>query len=291
MIGFVILHFNELNTTLSCINSISNVCKDYRVAIVDNCSPDGSGKVLSRIFEDNPKINVILNDTNLGFAKGNNIGYLYLKKLYNCDYICISNNDILVNQINFERNLESIYLETAFDICGPQIVCKNGEISPIRINKPSLERAKKDLNELSILYFFSFVQLDIPAIYIINFLKYLLKKNVENVKKNDGHLEKYGYLNEVVLHGCFLIFSKKFINKFDGLCPDTFLYHEEELLYLKAKKENAIIIYTRHLNVIHLEDISTNSIFKSKLTKRRFKYYNEIKSLKILIKELSVKYE
>lgn len=284
MVGFVILHYNELQTTINCVESILKLSDDVYVVIVDNGSPDGSGSLLTENYAYNPNVKVIQTHENLGFAKGNNIGYRYLKDNFSCDYICISNNDILINQRNFCSKLDEIYSITNFDLCGPMILNKNGFVNPVRYNKPSVSRAIKDLIEIGMYYVFSILNLDNLALRAINFIKGAMGKNT-SIPNTENINTPIQY--DVVLHGCFWIFSKKFVDRFDGLNPNTFLYHEEELLYIEAKKKDAKIIYAPNIRVIHLEDISTNSIVKSKLQKRRFKYKNEIKSLKVLIRELN----
>ena len=270
-----------MKTTIDCLNSIDRCIENYHIVVVDNASPDKSGKELKTIYQDNEKVDVILTDKNLGFAKGNNVGYNYLKSHFQCDFICVSNNDILLNDIEFEKKIERLYKMYMFDVLGPKIILKDCSVNSIRMDKPALARAQKDLIEMELLYFFSFIGADILAENALNLLKKLMKRSsTENLCNNQEHIE------DVVLHGCFLIFSKKFFDIFDGFCPDTFLYHEEELLYLKEKQMNARIIYDTTISVVHLEDVSTNSIHKTALEKRRFKYHHEINSLKVLLGQL-----
>lgn len=47
------------------------------------------------------KVLVLKLTSNLGFAKGNNVGYKYAVKELKCDFICILNNDTLLVQDDF----------------------------------------------------------------------------------------------------------------------------------------------------------------------------------------------
>ena len=72
--AFVILHYNVLEETEKCIESIKTRCDadDYAIIVVDNKSPNDSGSILNKKYADDTKVAVILNDKNLGFANGNN---------------------------------------------------------------------------------------------------------------------------------------------------------------------------------------------------------------------------
>ena len=90
----------------------------------------------------------------------------------------------------------------------------------------------------------------------------------------------------IVLHGAFLIFSKKYFEQFNGLDSRTFMYMEEKILAAKLKKCGLKSVYNPKIVIFHNEDSATNSIKKTKRSKNLFVYKNAIKSSKVLIKEL-----
>lgn len=81
--GFVVLHYLTVEMTKISVNQVLNYYQndDIHVVIVDNGSPNKSGIALQNYYKDNSLVDVILSKENLGFARGNNIGYRYLKKL------------------------------------------------------------------------------------------------------------------------------------------------------------------------------------------------------------------
>src|SRR5699024_3362440 len=93
-IGFVILHYQVLQETLACIASIEAHIDtaNYAIIVVDNASPNGSGKILAKRFVNSERVQVIVNEENLGFSQGNNVGYRCAKAL-GCTFICLCNND------------------------------------------------------------------------------------------------------------------------------------------------------------------------------------------------------
>ena len=93
-------------------------------------------------------------------------------------------------------------------------------------------------------------------------------------------------MEDVIIHGSFIIFSKDYISRFDGIDDRTFMYMEEKLLFIRIKKNNLKSVYNPELIVFHKEDSATNSLNKTNRLKRLFLYKNAIKSLKIIIDEL-----
>ena len=97
-IAFVILHYMAVDDTIECISSVfeHNDRAGIHVIVVDNASPDGSGAVLEEKYSGDPDVTVIKSSENIGFARGNNLGFRYAKENFDCRYIILSNNDIVL---------------------------------------------------------------------------------------------------------------------------------------------------------------------------------------------------
>ena len=68
--GFVVLHYGGIETTKECIAGIQYICgENSEIVVVDNCSPDGSGRKLQDYYIDQKEVYVLLNSSNLGFAR------------------------------------------------------------------------------------------------------------------------------------------------------------------------------------------------------------------------------
>jgi GT2 family glycosyltransferase len=101
-------------------------------------------------------------------------------------------------------------------------------------------------------------------------------------KRNSCNYEKRA--ENVKLHGACLVFSPDYINQFNGLYPETFMYLEEDILFYISKKMYLKTVYLPTLQILHKEDISTNTIFKKENEKRRFVQKQSIKSLIVFLK-------
>lgn len=287
-ICFVILHYNVLEDTLECVESIKkiNVSNSYEpihITIVDNASPNKSGDRLINEFRGDNQVTILKNKENLGFAQGNNIGYRYAKAMFNPDFIVMINNDTLVTDNNFLLKLYEIYSEYNFHILGPDILNKEGEHQNPYKNIPT---SVKEANH-----------------FILNFEKIkrrtLLKRKVKTllpsiiystlIKLKKKKTNPCIVQNQVVLHGSALIFSRLFIeNEENALIPDTFMYVEEDILYHYCTMKKYSMLYHPDLQIFHKEDSSTDSLMHDEKQKLEFILENHKKSYKVLSKLFSV---
>jgi len=96
-VSVITITYNNLDYNKAFLDSIltKTAYANYEVIIVDNLSTDGTREWLQEVKELNdPRIKVILNDKNSGFAGGNNIGI----RAADGDYILLLNNDTLVTR-------------------------------------------------------------------------------------------------------------------------------------------------------------------------------------------------
>ena len=122
MTAFVILHYRAIDTTRSCVKSIRALAGDKHIVIVDNASPDGTGKQLAEEFAASPDVTVLLHGKNDGFARGNNVGVRWVCAHLDTDFTVVLNNDVEIPQHDFIPQIARIYAQHPFDLLGPDIV-------------------------------------------------------------------------------------------------------------------------------------------------------------------------
>ncbi len=286
-IAFVILHYMNFNDTLEFVDSIYQRLDtdNYKIIIVDNASSNHSGAKLKTYYSDHKKVDVLLSKTNTGFARGNNIGFKYAKNKYNPDYIVLSNSDILLLDDSFYEKTRHAYETTHFAAMGPMILTADGSCcsNPLRTQPMSREYAKTFYKSQKLRLFCLEHHLLTAYQIIASIAK--RKRKPETVKKNFLNVTE-----NIVLHGCFLIFSKQYINTFDGLDPRTFLYMEEDILSLHLQHAHMKSLYNPTLIVYHKEQGSTDTVVDSDKDKLKFRSQNYIHSLKVLL-DLYQEYE
>lgn len=277
---FVILHYLGIEDTLECIESIKNNVKynNYEIVIIDNASHNKTGKVLKDTFELDNSVHVILNAENLGFARGNNIGYCFAKNELKAEYIIIMNNDTLILDSEFINSFIDYYNKSPFHVLGPQIISTKDRINQNPLS--SVLETKIDVIKSILRY---------CILYVLNllFIEELVKKTKKKVKKTtenniflDNNKEKKDeIIKNVPLHGSCLVFSELFIKNMEyAFYPKTFLFVEEDILYYICKEKKFNMIYFPKSKVYHKEDSATNILMDTEKKKRRFLYKNIIKS-------------
>lgn len=297
-IGFVILHYYAYDMTVECVNNLLKLFSndEIKIVIVDNGSKNNSGKKLFDLYSSENKVKVILNEKNLGFAQGNNIGYSYLINNFNLDFIIIMNNDVLIKDSDFLNKITDIYEDKKFAVLGPDIINPKLNIhqNPSywydsdylygRTYQFMLDRHNQLIEEYKHLRFHLFYE-KYRKVRKICF--HWLRKFIPN-KKPGREFKKapidIEYQN-AVLHGACYIFSKDFMQKRNEYAfnPNTFLYCEEDILHLECKRDNLLLLYSPKIVVYHLEDVSTNSVFKKKFDKEKMVMENSIKSTQVFL--------
>lgn len=278
-LGFAILHYNVVAETEKCVTSILDRIdtEDFEIVVVDNCSPNGSGSRIRELFAGTPRVSVILNDQNLGFARGNNVGFRFLKHEKQCDFIVMMNNDTYLIQDDFFKVIRKEFEQSKFSVMGPEIHCPGGNPNPVKarlMTCAELERKRARWRRMRIrqlLYLGFFDRL-------YSFFADRLGPGPRSCKPTDS-LRQEG----VELHGCCFVFSPEFVNRYEGLNPGTFMYQEEDILYAEMLRDHGLMVYNPALKIYHMEKASTNSVCAGTRKKKLFTYTNYLKSSEILL--------
>lgn len=279
---FVILHYLTDKDTIQCIESIEalNVSNNINVIVVDNFSNNGSIEKVERFAEQYSNCVIIKNYQNLGFARGNNIGYKYAKKHFDNPFIIILNNDTIIRQIDFLVKIQSRFEKERYAVLGPDIVSltDGGHQNPL-CKVPDKKNVVKQIFRYRCLLLFSVI-----GIYNLLQTHFGSKKSSQGIRTK---VAASAELKNVALHGACLVFSPEFVENMDvAFCPDTFLYKEELILEKICESKNLKMYYDAEIEVLHKEDSSTNQVVSSQKAKREFLFRNLIKSNKVLLRYL-----
>jgi GT2 family glycosyltransferase len=133
MLGVLLLNYNSSSFIPELYK---NLCfrigldtKDWVFLIVNNSENENEQNVIRSFCLDKSNI-VLLNTSNEGYARGNNIGMRYLYNL-NVKYCLLINPDILFISDNvFKGFFDSIQILNNTLVVGPRIYNRNGSLSP-----------------------------------------------------------------------------------------------------------------------------------------------------------------
>lgn len=253
MISFVLLHYQATEETLSCVETIKRyVTSSKHIIVVDNASPNKSGLELQKQYANDDEVTVIMTDENLGFAKGNNIGYKEAKK-YSPDFIVVMNNDVFLTQYDFVEKLQSSFDNYHFDVLGPDIYSTKDQFhqNPQREENYTLSSLREEQKKLAFKNKYKFLLR----------LKYLFRKTTGGVPRQSENYTTVQFNKP--LHGAAYVFSKPFIEKYDNcFYPKTFMYYESYILHYWGMKEKLTFVYDPSIKVLHHEDVSTDKTYR-----------------------------
>lgn len=282
--AFVILHYLDCEITKQCVESIIETLEseNYYIVIVDNASPNDSGKELQKSYKNNDKINIIMRTENDGFAKGNNVGYQYAKKQLKADFIICINNDTLIEQKEFLHKIEEMYNKTKCGVLGPDIITRDEKKqNPRRTKRLTYSQIRKIIIRKRILLLYFYWK---KYFFSIPFIEHLIE--MADIKPNE--LSNMNEIQEdVVLLGACIIYCPIFIvNERNAFSPKTFMYGEEDLLAWYCYKKGYKTVYYPDIQIIHLSGISTKRSTRSEVDKDIFVYKYIIEGLKLLKDEM-----
>lgn len=269
---FVVLHYIAVEDTIECIESIKSNSKkcNYQIVIVDNASPNNTGILLRERYCHDSVVKVILNKSNMGFSKGNNIGINYAKKILKSDFVIVINNDTLIIQQDFLQKIIKEYENSSFSVLGPMVYDPDGlnNSSPLNtIENYNVENLYGNYKIWRRKYIKGLMGLENfhPFAKKINENKHTKIKNKINVRMVD-----------IEIHGCCLIFSPNYFEYYSGFEELTFMYGEESILRINCQKKGLLIVYNPNLKIYHKEAVATN---KSSISRKK-----QIKHYKLMMK-------
>ena len=283
--SFVILHYQNATVTRQCIKYIKELSysEPVSIVVVDNASPNQSGKELKKEYDSSDDIHVLLLEKNIGFASGNNKGYLYAKHCLKSDVILVINSDLFISDVDFLNKLGDVIKRNPQDyVLAVDIVSAyGGHQNPYRLQPISTQKqiqiiARKRVGQL--IY-------SIPGLnaWIIN--KKPRTSTVKNVIKEERECF------DIVPHGACVIYTYRWLEKEEfAFLEGTFLFVEEEILFDYCKYKGYRIHYVPSLEVHHLEDASQNADSTTAVIKKKNQIKHEINSRKLLI-QLRRKYK
>lgn len=296
VVSYIVLHYKNLKDTVNCVESLLKIVdSNHRIVVVDNGSNDGSGEKLEEKYCNFNQVKVLKLSENVGFSKGNNAGYQYIKKEINPDFIVISNNDVVFYQEDFENKIEEIYLETQFHVLGPDVYIPRhrDHQNPLFKKAISIDELKNEIYQYK--YYKKYPK-KFEGRLKIHILKNMLCSNNKTINYLYSKFRKKEILdyrkryNNVGLQGSCLIFSKDFIeNEEKAFDPEPFLYEEEVFLFLKCQKRNYKMVYDPSIGIYHEE--AASFIHSNKNNKERiiFMLEHHIKSREELLDYLQTR--
>lgn len=141
LVYVIVLNYRGPGLTIKCLDSLLKLgYPNFRVIVVDNGSGDDSVAQLKAATTD-PRVNLLINETNEGYAGGNNRG-IEKALAEGAEYVFVLNNDTIVNPGCLDPLVAAFEADNRIAIAGCEIRDVGYESSPNRGQRISLFTGK-----------------------------------------------------------------------------------------------------------------------------------------------------
>lgn len=270
-VGVVILNYLNYKDTIECIDSLLNIDKynNKEIIIVDNDSKNESWKILNELFDKKTNIHLIKSKSNVGFARGNNLGIEYARKNLKCEHVLVVNNDTLFKDEEMIEKFVNEY-EVGVGVIGPKIISADGKNQNPLPKYTNNKVINRDLRRLD-----GKRRHIIEDSIIFRIINKIHRTIVVKCMKNDDV--------DLMLHGCCMFLTKSYFDYYPYLFPRTFLYYEEDILTLLTKKVGLRKKYVDNTYIYHKEHQSSELSFKNqKSISNKFMYESAVECSKLV---------
>jgi len=118
LVSIIVLNYNGIKYINNCLESVLlSEYENFELIIVDNNSTDKSVEFVEDTFKD-ARLNVIRNDTNMGFAAGNNIGVQNAKG----KYVALLNIDTIVDRMWLTEIILLLESDVTIGVAQPKLL-------------------------------------------------------------------------------------------------------------------------------------------------------------------------
>src|SRR5258708_1721280 len=219
-VSIIVLNWNGRKFLENCLDSLQKLTyNSIEIIVVDNNSKDGSVELVKEKY---PKILLVENKENHGFAKGNNIGY----EKSNGEYILILNNDTKVTPDFLDPLVKTFEKDSTIGCVQPQI--------RLLEDKEILDGAGAFLTSTGFLYHFG----------------YLKNKNKDIYNRQTEIFSAKG--------ACMLL-NRKAIEKVGLFDEDFFIFFEETDLCFRLWLSGFTVVYEPKSIIYHVGGADTTS--------------------------------
>jgi len=223
-LSIVIVSWNVKDDLLACLRSIEQnpPSEEFEVIVVDNASTDGSAEAVRNLF---PRVMLIPNNQNMGFAAANNVG---IKKAQG-SYVLLLNPDTIVHDGTLDALIKFMDENKDVGICGPKLLNPDGTTQPSTRRFPTMRGI---LHHHTIFRF-------IP-VFRGHHRKWLMKDFTHDHQED---------VDQVM--GAALMARRSVLEELGGMDEAFFMYYEEVDLCYRLKQLGWRIVFTPTARITH----------------------------------------
>ena len=229
MVSVIILSYNTKETTLKCLKFLGlSRGVDFETIVVDNASADGSAEAIAEAY---PKVRLIRNMQNAGFAAANNQGM----KETTGELLLLLNSDCFVFEDTLAKAVAKLD-QTKWDVLGCQLLNPDGTLQPSWGFFPTLRRIAQMMIFIDSLPIVGEV---IDSMHVRSELRYQTDKLVDWVT------------------GAWVMVKREVWEKVGGIDEKYFMYGEESEWMYRMSQAGFKVGYSPAPRAVHLVGASS----------------------------------
>lgn len=243
LVYIIILSWNGRKDTLECLSSLRRISYPHaRLLLVDNASTDGTVEAVRQQF---PSVEIIVNETNLRFAGGNNVGIKYALA-NNAHYVLLLNNDTVVEPEFLTHLVHHAERDPKIGMVGPKI------------------------------YFYD----EPERIWSAGGTIEWWKGSVSHIGIREEDLGQYDTVREVdYLTACCVLVKREVVERVGMLDERYYIYGEDADWCVRAVRAGYTLLYVPSAVIRHKLSVSSGGHFSW------FKNWNKLKSqLRLMVR-------
>lgn len=224
-LSVIIVNYNVRAFLESALVSVQKAMQgiDGEVIVVDNASDDGTVEMVRQKF---PGVELVVNETNTGFAAGNNAAIPRCRG----DYVLLLNPDTLVQENTFRAMITFLDEHAEVGLAGCKILNPDGTLQlACRRSFPTPWIALTKISGLSALF---------PASRVFG-------------KYNLAYLDPDRSYEVDAVSGSFMFFRRNIVDQIGLLDEQFFMYGEDLDWCFRIKKAGWKIFYVHETQIIH----------------------------------------
>ena len=254
-IALIVINYNCPELTVEFCKSVRNISKDLNItiAVTDNsgCFAKAQGLSMHQFIKQ-CNINIYNPGVNLGYFPGAAFAYDSLTAGgYQPDFVIVANPDISFPDTSFFSKLVNKQYPADVLAIGPSIQhgvgSKHSDQNPMKIRRLSV----RGMYIRKFIYRYRTLSIANSALAALRFRL--------RTKTNASPQLRPVYM----IHGSFMIFTRRFFDETAGLKFPSFLYGEEIFVAEEVMRVNKTILHDPSLEVIHSGGRTTSLIKKS----------------------------
>ncbi len=240
-ISIIILSYNTKELTRRCLDELVASLHRYKkvqseIIVIDNASEDGSVQELQRTileyqdFESSIVFNLIVNNINIGYPKGNNEAI----KQAGGEYVLFLNSDVMVGDLNWEYLLNEMRSHKRRGAMTVSVLLPSG--------KPDRAAHRGFPTPWNSFCYFMKLEFLLGSVPVIG--RFFGGYHLTDKPQNQIH-------NVDVISGAFFLSRTKLIQDLQGFDESYFMYGEDIDLCFRIKEKGYVIVFDPTQYVVH----------------------------------------